>query len=85
MSAAMHPVPERWKAVIVIFDIRALWRSPSLAEDALFLYPYGNIGIKGLMRSWLWCDVNITGGFEVEMGFHEEELIWLFKSTEIFL
>jgi len=35
-TAIKHPVPDRVKPSIVIFDIRALWRSA--------LYPYGNSG-----------------------------------------
>jgi len=47
-TAIKYPLPDRVKPQFVIFDIHALWRSTlsvkGLAEDALYIYPYGNNG-----------------------------------------
>ena len=72
-TAIEHPVPDRVKALFVIFDIRALWRSalsvrvpacqklqmtvqPGLAQDALWLYSYGNSGRQRVNGIRWWTD-----------------------------
>jgi len=48
-TAIKHPVPDRVKLSLVVFDIRTIWRS-GLSTGCYIAVPIATVGVKGLTK-----------------------------------